>query len=225
MAALEDALRPLSELGTRVDAAHTATREIETRVAALEQAAKLAQERIASTAGADKAGRLAFMAVSLRAAVDRGEPFTQELAAVRPLVGDPKLLAPLEPYAAGGVPRVATLAREFANLTGAMLSAAGSAPRDGGIFERLQQNAERLVRIRPINEAQGDDAVTVITRADVKAAHGDLAGALAEVASLAPAVRAPAQAWSARVEARGAALAAARDLAESAVGALAKPQQ
>jgi hypothetical protein len=57
----------------------------------------------------------------------------------------------------------------------------------------------------------------------VKATHGDLSGALAEIASLPPGVRAPAQGWSARVEARNAALAAARDLAESAVGALAKP--
>ena len=252
VAALEAALRPLADLGTQIDAAKAAARDAKSRadaafeaaqkaplaapavpseelqaltarVAALEQATKVAQDRIAATAGADRAGRLAFVAVSLRAAVERGDPFGQELAAVRPLAADPKALAPLEPFAATGVPRVAALARELSGLTGAMLSAAGSAPREGGFIDRLQQNAERLVRIRPINEAPGDDAVTVITRADVKATHGDLAAALAEVASLPPAVRAPAQGWSARVEARSAALAAARDLAEGAVGALAKP--
>ena len=59
------------------------------RVAALEQAAK-ALRRNASrvTAGADRAGRLAFVAVALRAAVERGEPFAQELAAAKPLVPD-----------------------------------------------------------------------------------------------------------------------------------------
>jgi len=252
MAALEAALRPLADLGPRLDAVNAAARDAKSRadaafeaaqkappaapavpsdelqaltarVAALEQAAKVAQDRIAATAGADRAGRLAFVAVSLRAAVERGDPFAQELAAVRPLVADPKALAPLEPFAATGVPRAAALARELSGLTGAMLSAAGSAPREGGFIDRLQQNAERLVRIRPINEAPGDDAITVISRADVKATHGDLAAALAEVASLPPAVRAPAQGWSARVEARSLALAAARDLAEGAVGALAKP--
>jgi hypothetical protein len=252
VAALEAALRPLADVGTRLDAVNAAARDAKSRadaafeaaqkvppaapavaseelqalaarVAALEQAAKAAQERIAATAGADRAGRLAFVAVALRGAVERGDPFARELAAVRPLVADAKALAPLEPFAANGVPRAAALARELSGLTGAMLSAAGSAPREGGFIDRLQQNAERLVRIRPINESPGDDAVTVISRADVKATHGDLAAALAEVASLPPAVRAPAQGWSARVEARSAALAAARDLAEGAVGALAKP--
>ena len=82
-----------------------------------------------------------------------------------------------------------------------------------------------LVRIRPINEAPGDDPATVIGRADVKATHGDLVGAVAEVAALPAAVRAPAQNWIARVQAREAALAAARKLADDAVGALAKAGQ
>jgi hypothetical protein len=193
------------------------------RVAALEQGAKVAQERIASTAGADKAGRLAFVAVAMRSVVERGDPFAAELAAVKPLVADPKTLAALEPFAVTGLPRSAALARELSQLTAPMLNAAGAPPREGGFIDRLQANAERLVRIRPINEAPGDDAATVITRADVKAAHGDLAGAAAEIASLPAAVRAPAQAWIGKVEARNAALAAARSLAEGAVGALAKP--
>jgi hypothetical protein len=192
------------------------------RVAALEQAAKAAQERIAATAGADRAGRLAFVSVSLRAAVERGEPFAQELAAAKPLA-DPGLIGALEPFAAAGVPRNAALSRELSQLSGAMLNAAGTPPREGGFLDRLQANAERLVRIRPINEAPGDDAATVITRADVKAANGNIAGALAEVKSLPAAVTAPAQGWIRKAEAQIAALAAARSLADGAVGALAKP--
>jgi hypothetical protein len=115
------------------------------------------------------------------------------------------------------------LARELSQLAGAMLNAAGSPPREGGFIDRLQQSAERLVRIRPINEAPGDDAATVITRADVKAANGDIAGALAEVKSLPAAASAPAQAWMRKAEAQVAALAAARSLADGAVAALAQP--
>jgi hypothetical protein len=195
------------------------------RVVALEQAAKSAEEKIARaavSAGADRAGRLAFVAVVLRSAVERGEPFAQELAAAKPLVPNAAALSSLEPFAATGVPRAATLARELSQLTNAMLNAAGNAPRDAGFIDRLQQNAERLVRIRPINEAPGDDAGTIVGRAEAKAAHGDLAGALSELARLPDAMRAPAQAWIKRAEAQVAALAAARGLAENAVGALGK---
>jgi hypothetical protein len=247
-------MRPLADLGARLEAMNAATREARTRadaaleaaqkntaslsapaapnsdvealtarVVALEQAAKAVQERIASTAGADKAGRLAFVAVSLRAAVERGDPFARELAAAQPLVADAKLLGALEPFAATGVPRPTALARELSQLGGAMLNAAGAPPREGGFIGRLQQNAEKLVRIRPINEAPGDDAATVITRAEVKAANGDIAAALAEVKSLPAAVSAPAQGWIRKAEGQVAALAAARGLADGAVGALAKP--
>jgi hypothetical protein len=192
------------------------------RVAALEQGAKAAQEKIAVNAGADRAGRLAFVAVALRGAVERGAPFAQEFAAAKPLVPDAAALSALEPFAASGVPRTAALARELSQLTGSMLSAAGAVPREGGILDRIQQNAERLVRIRPINEAPGDDAATVVARADVKASHGDLAGALAELGALPPAVRAPAEAWIRQAQAQLAALAAARGLADGAIGALGK---
>ena len=63
------------------------------RVTALEQAAKALEGRVAVTAGADRAGRLAFVAVALRGAVERGEPFVQELAAAKPLVPDAAALA------------------------------------------------------------------------------------------------------------------------------------
>ena len=255
VAALEAATRPLAEVASRLDAASAATRdaksradaafeaaqknaaapaaqaadhkEIETlaaRVAALEQALKSSEARVAATVGADKAGRLAFVAVALRSTVERGDPFVQELAAVRPLVSDARALGPLEPFAVSGVPRPAVLARELSSLTTPMLAAAGGPPRDGFI-DRLQANAERLVRIRPINEAPGDDPATVIGRADVKATHGDLAGAAAEIGNLPAAVRASAQGWIARVQAREAALTAARRLADDAVGALAKAGQ
>ena len=255
VAALETAMRPLAEIASRLDTANAAARDAKSRadaafdaaqknaavpaaqaadhkeiealaarVAALEQALKSSEARIATTAGADRAGRLAFVAVALRATVERGDPFAQELAAVRPLVADAKALGPLEPFAASGVPRAAVFARELSALTGPMLAAAGGPPREGFI-DRLQANAERLVRIRPINEAPGDDPATVIGRADVKATHGDVAGAVAELGNLPVAVRAPAEGFIARAKAREAALAAARKLADDAVGALAKAGQ
>ena len=241
VAALETALRPLADLAPRVDAIAAAQKNmppsppatdqadvaaLTARITALEQAEKAIEQRVArpATGGADQAGRAAFVAVALRAAVERGDPFAQELSAAKALASDAAMLAPLEPFAATGVPRSAALARELSQVTTPMLNAAGPA-RESGILDRLQQNAERLVRIRPINEGAGDEPSAVVARAEVKAAHGDIAGALVEVARLPDAMRAPAQAWIRKAEMQIAALAAARRFAETAVDALAKAGQ
>jgi hypothetical protein len=240
IAALETALRPLADLGSRVDALAAAQKTAEprapvaqqadvaalaARVAALEQAEKAIAQRIVRPAsgGADRAGRIAFVAVALRAAAERGDPFPQELAAAKALVPDAAMLAPLEPYATTGVPRPVVLARELSQVATSILSAAGP-PREGGIIDRLQQNAERLVRIRPISEGAGDEPTTIVARAEVKATHGDIPGALGEIARLPEAARAPAQGWIRKAEMQIAALAAARRFAGTAVDALAKAE-
>jgi hypothetical protein len=257
VAALEAALRPLADLGSRTEAAAEAARaakaqanaasdiaervaarpvptldhgEIDVlaaRIAALEQLAKSAEERIARAAAAgnaDRAARLALVATALRSAVERGEPFAPELAAAKPLVSDPAPLAPLEPYAASGVPRSAALARELSALTAQMLDVAGAAaPREGGFIDRLQANAGRLVRVRPVNEAPGDDPAALVVRAEGKAAQGDIAAAIAELARLPEPLRAPALGWIKKAQSQAAALAAARQLADGAIGALGKP--
>jgi hypothetical protein len=140
---------------------------------------------------------------------------------VKALGADPKSLAALEPFAASGVPSVATLAREFSELAPALQQAAGVTPRDG-ILEKLQAGAERLVRIRPVDAVAGSDPSAIVARVEAKAAHGDLAGALAELAKLPPAARAPAEAWSKKAEARIAAIDASRRLAADALAGLAK---
>jgi len=194
------------------------------RIAALEQVAKAVEAQIAraaATGNADRAGRLAFVATALRSAVERGEPFTPELAAAKSLMSDAALVAPLEPYAMTGVPRSAALALEFSQLAKAMLDAAGAAaPREGGIIERLQANAGRLVRVRPLNEGRGDEPAAIVTRAEAKAAQGDIPAALAELARLPEPVRAPALGWIKKAEAQSAALAAARKISETATAAL-----
>ena len=101
-----------------------------------------------------------------------------------------------------------------------MLAALGTPARDSGLLGRLQSTG--LIKIRPLNEAPGDDPATVIGRADVKATHGDLAGARTDVASLPPAVQAPAQSWLARVDARDAAPCSRATSQRNAIGTLAK---
>ncbi len=195
------------------------------RVAGIERAEKNLEADFAKRASAltaDRAGRLAAAAAALKTAVERGDPFPAEFAAAKILAPDPNVLAPLEPFATSGVPSAPALARELSALVPALLQAAGAAPRDSSFLEKLQSNAEKLVRIRPIEEVPGNDPAAVISRIEAKAAQSDLSGALAEISKLPPAARAPAQAWIAKAEAREKALEASRRLSADALAALGK---
>ena len=184
------------------------------RVAAVEKSEK-------SAASGDRAVRLVLVATALKSAAERGEPFAGELAAAKALGADPKLTAALEPFAAAGVPTVAMLARELGALAASLRPAQSAPPRES-FLERLQGNAEKLVRMRPTEEVAGTDAAAVASRLEGKAAQEDLAGAQAELAKLPPAARAPAEAWVAKVQARTAALDASRRLAADALAGLGK---
>ena len=140
----------------------------------------------------------------------------------KPFVNNAKQLAPLEVFAATGVPTVATLSRQLSELTPALYQAAGVPPRDNGLFERLAANAEKLVRIRPVQDVPGSDPNAVVMRIELRAVHSDIAGALAEFAKLPANVREPAEDWIKRAEARAAAIQSGNQIAAEALAALGK---
>lgn len=188
------------------------------RVIGVERSEKAAEKAAES---ADRAVRLALAATALNAAVERGDAFAAELAAAKTLGADPKLVAALEPFARSGVPTSAALARQFSELASA-LSQAAEPPSREGVLGRLQANAEKLVRIRRVDEVPGSDAAAIVARSEAKAARGDLAGASAELGQLPPNARAPAEAWIKSVQARAAAIEASRRLAADALAGLNK---
>ncbi len=200
---------------------------LSSRIAALERTAKAIEaqlgSRVGGEGGSDRSLRALLVASALNAAVERGAPYAAELGAAKAAAPDPKLLAALEPFATSGVPGVDALARELLALLPAMAKAAGTASRDGGILDRLKANAERIVRIRPVDEVAGDDPVAVIQRIEARATQGNIAGAMAEIAKLAAPARAPAKEWLAKAEARNAAVEASRRFAADALAALGKP--
>ncbi len=196
------------------------------RLTSLEQQLKAAEQRLGKVAaGADRTVRLALVAMELRTAVERGIPFTAELQAAKQLAENPSALAALEASAATGVPSPAALAQNLSKLAPAMLEAASAPRREAGVMERLQASAERLVRIRPVEEASGDEPSTMVARAELKATRGDIAGALADLERLPEPVRAPAAGWIAAAKARLAAIDAAKALAANALDALARPAE
>jgi len=207
------------------DALRKEVEALTARLAALEHAERTTDQRVAQSmtgASADRAVRLAVVAGALRAAVERGTPFAAELAAAKALGADASALAPLEAFAGAGVPNAEALARDFDKVEPAMSTAAMPASHDGGVLGRLQANAERLVRVRPVGDTPGDDPAAGLARASAKAHRGDIAGALAEVERLPPSVQAPAADWIKAAKARTAALEAARQLAANSLAALTK---
>jgi hypothetical protein len=195
------------------------------RVAALEGSVKAMgdafEKRIAG--GGDRAARMVLAAEALRAAVERGRPYGPALAAVKALGADQNAVSSLAPFAAAGVPSAAVLAQELSAMVPAIRQASGIAPSKGGFLDRLQANAERLVRVTPIDAPSGDDSSAVIARIEAVAARADINGALAELAKLPENARATAAPWVERAQGRNAALAASRRVAGDALAALTKP--
>ena len=207
--AVNSLLSRMTDLEKRLDA-----------VAATEREAAAHQPAVAA---ADQAIRRAFLATALRNAVERGTPFTAELAAFKTLATDKAPLAALDAFAASGVPSTSALAHELSALVPALLAAANPPRGDGSVMDRLGMATRQLIRVRRVGDAAGDDPVSVIARIELKAAHDDVAGALAEFAKLPENVRAPADAWIKKATQRIAALDATQKLTADALAGLALP--
>jgi len=232
--AAQSALAQAKGASTAADAAKNAAQAgvarsdldaVAARIVPLESAVKtLANDLKHLTATADdRAARLTIAAEALRAAVERGAPYQAELAAAKSLGADPAVTAPLEAFAASGVPGAAPLARELAGLVPALQQAAEPAASNSSFLSRLESNAQHLVRVTPVDAPPGDDPSSVVTRISVDAARADIAAALADIAKLPDAAKPLAAAWVEKAQARNAAIAASRKLAADALAALSKP--
>ena len=193
---------------------------LQQRIAALEQSARAAREEIAKTSSGDSAARQALSAAALRDAVVSGAPFAAELAQAKSLGAIDKEISVLEPFAATGIPSPAALAQELHNLLPAMVNLAGAQAPQGGFLERLQANAGKLVRIRPVDVPPSDDPLAVLSRIENDVAKSDVAAALADLGKLPNPLRAPAQGWISKAQAREGALKAARQYAADAARAI-----
>jgi hypothetical protein len=200
--------------------------QIAKRIEALESAVKTltADTARASSSADDHLARAAAAAAALAAMVERGAPFNAELASVTALGADENAVAALTPFAAGGLPSDAVLGRELIQLLPALRQESMAAPKEGSLIARLEINAQKLVRITRTDSAPtGDDPSSTISRIDMDARGGDIAGALADIARLPPESRALAADWAKKAQAREAAVAASRRIAAEAAAALGKP--
>jgi len=224
----DEAMTAVNDLRASIDATKSSSGGIsatdfdtlQQRIAVLEQSAKAAREEIAKTSSRDSAARQALSAAALRDAVVSGAPFAAELAQAKSLGAIDKEISVLEPFAATGIPSPAALAQELHNLLPAMVNLAGAQAPQGGFLERLQANAGKLVRIRPVDAPPGDDPLAVLSRIENDVAKSDVAAALADLGKLPNPIRAPAQGWISKAQAREGALKAARQYAAAAARAI-----
>src|SRR6516165_11635205 len=214
-----------SEAASKDQVRHEDVDALASRIMALESAVKglaAATAPLASSGANDRSARLTIAAEALRAAVERGAPYQGELNAVQTLGVDQKATAPLEPFAASGIPGAATLARELEALVPALQEAIEPRSGDTSSLDRLKANAKKLVQITPLNAPPGNDPQAVVDRIRLAAAHADIAAALADINALPDAAKSLAAAFTKKAGAHEAALAASRQIAADALAAVAQ---
>jgi hypothetical protein len=142
-------------------------------------AAKVAALEAAPAASGDaKSVATAIAASGLKAAIDRGGSFMNELetyASVVPASADVEALRGL---AAKGVPSQQDLLAGFGDAASAMIAAATVPDPNIGILQRLTESAKGLVKARRVGDIEGDEPDAVVARMEVALQRGDLAGML-----------------------------------------------
>lgn len=198
------------------------------RLAIAERTIATMQPAIAKAASPepDRTARIATAASALQAAVERGQPFTVELAAVRALLGDSSALQPLAAVAADGLIPQPALMRELATIVVTTRRTASSKDTaNTSMLDRLQASAANLVRVQPVdqppNQQSGAGASSdPLARLEAAAARNDLSASLAAIESLPSEQQSVFAAWKNKAQARVAAMSAARELAAQSIAAL-----
>jgi hypothetical protein len=196
---------------------------IEERLAKLERATVAltadASAASTSTASADPTVPRVAAAALLDQIVRQGEPFEAALGNARKF-GDRGALKALEPFAAAGVPTAAALCGDLLTLLPQLELNADPVPAASGIWQRLQQSASRLVRIRRTDDAQDADVLSSVKDA---AQREDVDEARRLLMTLPDAQRSTVQQWIDKADARDAALAASRRYAQDAMSVMPRP--
>ncbi len=146
---------------------------------------------------------------------------TTDLAALANRGLDKMKLAPLQPSAASGVATPAALAKQFSDLSPAVLATAPQ-PNENGFLDHLVKGAERLVRMQKIGDTSGDDLASRVARIQAALDAGAVETAYQEWNALPDAAKAKSEALGTAAKARIDAIAAARSIDGEAMATLGK---
>jgi hypothetical protein len=161
----------------------TASDTANASVAALEEKLAGISEKVEEQAGQPRVA-LAIAASGLKAAVDRGGPFSTELETFGAIAPNAPELPELRPLAERGVPSRADLVAATPDAANAMIAASQVIDENAGIVDRLVASAKSLVKVRPTGAVEGEGVPEKVARLEAAVKEGDLAKALAEYDSL-----------------------------------------
>ncbi|MFE0017169.1 COG4223 family protein [Mesorhizobium sp. NPDC059054] len=206
----------VTTLEAQMQSAEQAAATLDGRLGAVEQQTSQLSGKVDAQASQPKIA-LAIAASALKAALDRGAPFTAELetfAAVRP---DAPQIATLRAYAEKGIPTRIDITAGIGDAANAMISAATPVDPNQGVFQRLLTSAESLVKVRPIGAVEGKGAPETVARMEVAVNQGDYAKALSEYDTLPETAKAAGADFAGKLKARQEAEAAVNELVSGAM--------
>jgi len=160
----------------------------EAKLAAIEQAAQ--------TQAAATLTRAALRQIA--AAMDSGAPYPSALAAL----SDTALPAVLADHAATGLPSLQALQTAFPDSARAALDSALRANMGESWSDRIANFLRTQVGVRALTPREGADPDAILSRAEAALTAGDLAQALAEIATLPTPAQHVLAAWRAQAQLR-----------------------
>ncbi|WP_054142205.1 uroporphyrinogen-III synthase [Bosea sp. AAP35] len=212
------AIAGLSEQAKRAEAATSAIgQRLEQNSARIGTVESLAKAAAAPSPQALAAARV-VLAQRVRVALESGQPFASDVAALAKGGGASQQVAALEAVAASGAPTKDALLAQL--RTHRALFARELMPASAGWQERLMGLASRVVSIRPVGETRVDDAATLPIRLENAIVRGDNAAAAALWGQLPEPARRDSADFGEALRKRGEADAAISKIAQDAVAAL-----
>lgn len=200
-----DADARLSALATQISGVETSvtamkTAEEEARAALVMRLEAL--EKKASEPRDDVEVAIAIASAGLKAAIDRGGPFTAELDTLAGINPEDPAVKELKAFAASGVPSRSKLIAEFPAVADQILAAINAAGPDQSLTDRLLASAFSVVKVRPVGNVEGETPEAVVARIEDRLVNGDLKAAAAEWQKLPEAGQAPGAAFKTSLDAR-----------------------
>ena len=218
----------LAAIGSNTQAAEELRKEVDglkQQLASVDQSVASVNKAIETRRDAATAAQaLVLAAGQLRSALATGQPFQQELQAVRALgIGDAQVTQPLDAvsaYAAKGVPTQPQLADRFQALSSDIVRAANQG-EGGDWVNQVAGKLSTLVTVRRQGGGVvGDSADAVVARAEAAVQEGNLGKAVEELSALKGPAADVAAPWIADAKARLAANQAGQQLTARAIGLL-----
>ena len=173
----------LTALGEEIAAVREAQAAAGARLDTLQQSIGDLSGRV-DEAAETPATAVIIAASALKAAIERGVPFTAELDTLAALAPDAPQITDLRALAADGVPTRAQIAEEADAAANAMIAAARPVDPQAGVIDRLMGSAMSLVQVRPVGMVEGDGVPEIVARLDAAVQAGDYERAIAEYDAL-----------------------------------------